>query len=192
MAAAYIVTLPSEGGHTLRHGVDTVVVYAEDANQAKEAAGALFGGDSAWTGATATAIAAGDYDGWTLRVRLADPAKAVTASDYYVADVSVEGDSTNNTIDELVALAVTALNANDAIAGAAYNLTTQVLTVAETTDGLGDHVLSVEFTHPDFEGPIPSLVSTIVDEGAAGAAVTVTFSADTVVPPKLYGKATQR
>lgn len=193
MAAAYIVTLPlTEGGKSLRDGVNSVVVYAEDTSQAKEAAAALFNGDAAWSSATVTAIAAGDYTGWTVRVRLSDPDKAVTASDYTMVDVSVTGDATNNTIDEVAALLVTALNATSAIAGAAYNATTQVLTVAETTDGLGDHVLRVDFTHPSFEQPIASLVGTIVDEGSAGAAVTVTLKADAVVPPKLYGKGVQK
>lgn len=193
MAAAYIVTLPlTEGGKTLRHDTNMVVVYADDADAAKAAAAAVFGGDAAWSGATATAIAVGDYDGWTLRIRLADPDKGPSDPDYYVVDVSVVGTSTDNTIDELAALAVTALNATTPLAGAAYNSTTQVLTVAETTDVLGDHILSVEFTHPNYELPIAALVGTIVDEGAGSAAVTVTLKADAYGPPKLYGKGNQR
>ncbi len=185
MAAAYIVSLPVEGGQTRREGVRSVVVYAESTAQAKEAANALYGGDSSWANATVTAIAApANYSGWTLRLRLAAPnAPAGT----YAFDVSVTGDATNDTIDELAALAVTALNAT-AIDNAAYNSTTQVLTVAGAADNLGQYVLQAEFTHPDFQLPISSLIVSKTDAaGSAATAVTVTFNADAVVPPKLYG-----
>ncbi len=187
MAAAYYVTLPLEGGQTLRNGVNAVVVYAEDATQAKEAAAARFDGDSAWSGSTATAIIAGDYSGWTLRLRLFAAASTVP-----LVDVSVLGDATNNLIDEVAALAVTALNATAPIAGAAYNSTTQVLTVAETTDVLGNLALVAEFTHADFASPVASLVGAIVDEGLSSAAITVTLKADAIIPPKLYGSVAQR
>jgi hypothetical protein len=189
MAAAYLVTLPSEGGQTLRHNINGVVVYAEDATQAKEAAAALFGGDSAWSGSTATAIAApSNYSGWTLRLRLQAPG---ALPGVYAIDVSVLGDATNDTIDELAALAVTALNAT-VINAAAYNTTTQVLTVAGAADNLGNHLLTAEFTHPDFELPVASLVSSKVDGGVVAADVTVTLRADAIIPPKVYGKATMR
>jgi hypothetical protein len=189
MAAAYLVTLPIEGGQTLRHNVNAIVVYADDATKAKEAAGARFGGDSAWTGATATAIAAGDYAGWTLRIRLKAPNSGLGV---YAVDVSVLGDATDNTIDELAAKAVIALNALSNIAGSAYNSTTQVLTVSDATDALGNHAMTVEFSHADYELPVASLVSTIVDEGVAAAVTSVTFLADAVAPPKFYGAATLR
>jgi hypothetical protein len=190
MAGAYIVTLPLASGKTLRDNTNMVVVHAEDAAQAKEAAAALYGGDAPWSEATATAIAAGDYSGWTVRVRLYDPDDTVPLVP--VVDVSVLGDATTNTIDEVAAALVTALNATTPISNAAYNSTTQVLTVAAIADGLGDHILQVEFTHPDFAGSIDSLFTTVVDEGIAGADVTVTFRGDTYVTPKLYGKGTQR
>lgn len=188
MAAAYLVTLPSEGGQTLINGVNALVVYADSDTAAKEAAAAAFSGDSKWTGATATAIAAiaaGDYDGWTMRVKLYDPDDVRNP----VVNVAVTGDATTNLIDEMAAAMVTALNNTALLTAAAYDSTTQVLTVVDaSTDAYGDHILEVEFTHADFPIPVASLVGTIADEGTAGSSdVTVTLKADAYGPPKLYG-----
>lgn len=185
MAAAYLVTLPSEGGQTLINGVNALVVYADSDTDAKVAAAAAFNGDSKWTGATATAIAVGDYNGWTMRVKLYDPDDVRNP----VVNVAVTGDSTNNTIDELAALMVTALNNTALLTAAAYDATGQVLTVVDaSTDAYGDHILEVEFTHADFPVPVASLVGAIADEGTAGSSdVTVTLKADAYGPPKLYG-----
>lgn len=185
MAAAYLVTLPSEGGQTLINGVNAIVVYADSDTAAKEAAAAAFNGDSKWSGATATAIAAGDYNGWTMRVKLYDPDDVRNP----VLNVAVTGDATDNTVDELAAKMVTALNATALLTAAAYDATGQVLTVVDaSTDAYGDHILEVEFTHADFPIPVASLVGTIADEGTAGSSdVTVTLKADAYGPPKLYG-----
>lgn len=186
MAAAYLVTLPSEGGQTLINGVNALVVYADSDTAAKEAAAARFNGDSKWSGATATAITIGDYNGWTMRVKLYDPEVSVRNP---VLNVAVVGDGTNNTIDEVAALMVTALNATALLTAAAYDSTTQVLTVVDaSTDAFGDHLLEVEFTHADFPIPVAALVGTIADGGTAGSSdVTVTLKADAYGPPKLYG-----
>jgi hypothetical protein len=186
MAAAYLVTLPAEGGQTLINGVNALVVYADSDTAAKAAAAAAFNGDSKWTGATATAIVIGDYAGWTMRVKLYDPDVSVTVP---ALNVAVVGDATNNTIDEVAALMVTALNATALLTAAAYDSTTQVLTVVDaSTDAYGDYILEVEFTHADFPNPVAELVGTIADEGTAGSSdVTVTLKAAAYGPPKLYG-----
>lgn len=185
MAAAYLVTLPSEGGQTLINGVNAIVVYADSDTAAKEAAACRFNGDSKWSGATATAIAIGDYNGWTMRVKLFAPADLRNP----VLNVAVTGDGTNNTIDEVAALMVTALNATALLSAAAYDATGQVLTVVDaSTDAYGNYKLAVEFTSADFPIPVTALVGTIADGGTAGSSdVTVALKADAYGPPKLYG-----
>lgn len=76
--------------------------------------------------------------------------------------------------------AVVELNALSNIAGAAYNASTNVLTVAQTTDALGDHKLIATLINRNWEDAvtIPGFIGAIVDGGAGGDAVTVTFGAD--------------
>ncbi len=182
MAGPYLVTLDTARlGRTLKNGCNAMLVYANDDTAAKEACAAKFDGDgAAWTSneATATAIAAGtDFNGWTLKVSIFGATFNKT--------FSVVGDVTNNTIDEIAALMVIALNADAAIAGAAYNSTSQVLKVAETTDNLGAHDIAVELIPPNGYSSIASLIGTIVDHGIAGAVLSAVLPADAAVIPSV-------
>lgn len=179
---AYLVTLDnSRCGRTLKNGCNAMVVFAADATAAKEACAAKFDGDgSAWNSSEATAtaiVAASDFNGWSLAIDIFGPDLNTT--------VTVVGDATNNTIDEIAALMVTALNALAEIANASYNSTTQVLTVAAIADGIGDHNIAVRLTPPSGYGAVPSLIGTIVDNGIAGAVLTVVLPADAAVVPSV-------
>lgn len=188
-ASAFVVTIDgSVEGRGLRNGVDTAVVWANDATDAKAIAEATFAYDqpAVWANATATAVAAAtNMLGWHLHVKVTDNATGLA-----VVDVTVVGAGSDDTIDEIAALAVTALNATAPIAGAAYNSSTQVLKVAETTDGLGDNFLTVEW-YPAGAAQnvaIPGFLVSKVDGGAAGDALTATFPADAYTVPAVIAK----
>lgn len=171
-------------------GVTALAVMADDEAGARAVANTYSIKDrpGAWTNATVTEITASlaTLIGYSFRFVLSHPTtKAV------VVDVTVNGDATNDTIDEVAALAVTALNATTPLANAAYNATTNVLSVAGAADNLGTHVLAVEVRAPNGE-IIPGgagLVGAIVDEGAADAAVTVALKADAAVTPTVVAAA---
>jgi len=179
---AYTVVAPAVSGLTLVGGADVMVVFATDAAQAKEIAASKYDSDGAcWASATVTAIAAdADFEGWTFQIVIGGGCG--TGNDE-PATFTYVGTAANNTIDEIAAQLVILLNAHADIAGAAYNTTTQVLTIAETTDGLGDQTVEVTITPPDGKADIASLVSTIVDGGAAADALKVTLPADAAVIP---------
>lgn len=174
---AYLVTLDrSKTGRTLTDGADAMVIFASSGTIAKQVAAAKNDGEgNAWiTDGTATEIvAATNWLGWTFRAQLAD------------VDVSVTSSGANDTIDEIAALLVTALNATAAIANAAYNATTNVLTVAGTADALGDQQLFFTITPPSGKSEVAGLVGAVVDGGAEADAVTVTLPADAAVVPSV-------
>lgn len=185
---AYTVTLPATTGLTKKHGADTVVVFAENAADAKAIAKSRFDGDgsASWDAATVTEVAAAaDLEGWRLRVQIVDLETPL--------DITVTG-AASATVDSIAALMVTALNATAPIAGAAYNSTTQELKVAETTDGIGDKNIIVEFLPPlsttlwPGAVSIPGFVGAIVDGGSAADAITVTLGADARAKPAYYGQ----
>lgn len=181
---AYFVTLDqSKSGHQLRGGGDAMVVFAANATAAMEICAAKYPSDGlAWLNdATATEIeAAADFNGWTLRILIQS---GLGAGGDEHGEFVVTGTATDNTIDEIAALMVTALNAHADIAGAAYNATSNTLTIAQTTDGLGDQTVEVSLTPPGGESEIPSLIGTITDGGVAGDALTVVLPADAVEIP---------
>lgn len=186
---AYYVTLNREKvGMTLPEGADSLILFADDATMAKQLAQAHFSfSDAHWNSGYATVTevaAASDWNGWTFRVTVA-PGES---SQIQVTKVA---DATDNTIDEIAAALVVLLNATS-IDNAAYNSTTQVLTVAGAADALGDKELKVEIIPPNGFDSVASLVGTIVDAGSSGDAVTVVLPADADAVPKLYGKASQR
>ena len=189
---AYLVSLPSSGGQVLRGGNDSVIVWAEDATQAKSLASAAMIGDvpaAAWAGATATALVVGtELEGWVFTVNLRDLADPFTE-----ISVSVTGTNGQN-IDNIGAALVTALNGT-VINGAAYNSGTNVLTIVETTDNMGDWFIEC-FAKPPGSATSTSLIGfgdtaasvsgffTSLDAiGAANAARTVTLVA---ALPALY------
>lgn len=183
---AYLVTLDREkGGHTLPEGADAMAVFAADATAAKEICAAKYDGDgAAWaTDGTATQIVAdADFNGWTFKVSVLD---GLGAGSDEPGTATAVGDATDNTIDEIAALLVIALNALTGIANASYNSTTNVLTVATGGGGddLGDQTVVVEITPPNGKSSVPSLVGTITHEGTATDALTVGLPADDAVIP---------
>lgn len=95
-AGAYIVTVDgSVEGRSLRNGVDTAVVYANSAADAKAITEATlaYTQPAVWAAATATlAAAAADMAGWRLRVRLtAPPAAAYNPVTTYTTGNEVTG-----------------------------------------------------------------------------------------------------
>jgi hypothetical protein len=187
MAAAYSIKFDEAyAGLGSRNGIKGAVVYANDATDAKALLEALYSDDvdGNWANATATAIAAAaNMVGWTLRVQV------LTPEGVSLYDVEVIGAGADDTIDEIAALMVIALNAT-AIDGAAYNSGTQVLTIAETTDNLGDHHTLVEWYAPSpaTRKAIPGFVVDKSVIGAANTAVTATFAADSYSVPKVIDK----
>lgn len=192
MAAAYLVTQAAGAVGTRKGGADSAVVYAADAASARMVAATQNGGDGTglgmWSGATVTEIAVGsEMEGWTARVVFTDPVTPFTV---------IEGDyvgTNGQTIDQFgTALAAAIENftgANGVIEGAAYNTGTNVLTLAETTDGIGDWSVAFYMFPPgvDTDDPANSdttMFSSLTDGGASGDALAVTL-ANTI--PANYG-----
>jgi hypothetical protein len=183
----------SKPGYTLQGGANGMIIRANSTAEAKAFAKAVLGFDvdAPWAGATVTAIADptdwADPTIWGFRVIISNPTTGAE-----VERVEVYSDSSNDTIDEIAALLVTALNATASIAGAAYNTGTQVLTIAETTDTLGDMRVDL-FSWPVISGQeerkdllIGTFFGAITDEGMSSAALSVTLGADALVPPMIY------
>lgn len=180
---AYLVTLnPARSGLTLRGEVRSMVIFAASAALAKEVAAASIDGDGLpWSEATATEIvAATDWAGWTFRAYIYG---GLGVDNDEAARVEVVADATTNTIDEVGAALVTALNALSDVSGAAYDNATNVLTVTGAADSLGDQKIGLEIIPPGGSSPVPGLVGAITDEGLAGAATTVALPADDAVVP---------
>lgn len=196
MAAAYLVTLPLKGGMTLKGGNDSVIVWADDATQAKSLASAAMSNDvpaAAWTNATATALVVGtELEGWTFTINLVDPVTPFTelSASYTGANAA--------TIDTVGTALAAALNALDGIAGAAYDTGTNVLTIVETTDSMGDWAIEAYATPPstatgtsligfgDTGARVSGFFGAITAAGAAGIARTSTLVA---ALPALYALA---
>lgn len=183
--AFYLVTAKS--GNDLVNGVKNVVIEGNSSTEAKHLCDALVGSDGAWSGATVTTLSAGastDYVGWKYRVVIgksaAFPSAIVGANVVDVSYTAVASDTT----DLIGAALVTALNATAQIAGSAYNTGTNVLTVAETTDDMGDSTVRVEITPKGCLEPLPAgdLYSALTHQGAHGAALKVTLTAAAVIP----------
>lgn len=169
---------------------DAAVVIANGTTEAKKMAGGVFDGDAqaVWDAATVTslatlpAIAALPLTGWVFNVQVG----ASGAN----ANVTVTGDS-DDTLDDIGAKLVVALNAT-AINGAAYNTSTNVLTVAETTDTLGDKDVTILVTPPtgffigSFTWVQADLVASVTDLGSSGAALKITFSTTWQVPTVVF------
>lgn len=181
MAGAYLVTLPESAKVTLKNAVDSVLLWAEDAADAKALAKAQYAGaasDAAWDASTATLAAAGaDLEGWRLRIKIYGGTVDET---FTVAGAAAA------TVDDIGDLMVIALNANANIANAAY--ATPDLTIASIADGIGDHAVNAYWLPPvggDWEDEsvsIPGFLGAIVDEGIAGAALTLALVPANAIP----------
>ncbi len=166
--AAYLVFLPLGTNIARINDVNAVIAYGADAAAAKALAKAAHPANpTLWDNALAMAIGSNlPLLGWTFTVEIEGQEA-----------VSVTGGWTSNTIDAIAAALVTALDALDDVAAAAYNSSTNVLTAAGVADELGDMALTVTVTDPNGVSQ-PSFFSTIVDEGDPEDALTVTFTAD--------------
>ena len=176
---AYLVTRDlTKGAQVLFNGADAAVVFAADAAAAKEICQSMIAGaNAAWSSdVTVTEIVAdADWNGWVFTIGITGGTVNAT--------VTYTGDATTNLIDEMGAKLVIECNAVTGIAGSAYNTTTQVLKVAETTDGIGDHAIVVSITPPGGDSSVGELVGTIVDEGSSGDLLSVILPADAAVIP---------
>jgi len=190
-ASAFLVQLPETSGRTLKNRVNAVVVWAEDATDAKALGKAAFSGisNAIWNGATATALVVPtELEGHRLQVRVLDTLG--DPLDDYAAGVGEDnswvevtaGDTDD--IDDMGTDMATAINAAYAsIANAAYDTGTNVLTAAAIADNIGTHTLQARMYLPEggsYGEPdiaIPSFIGTITHEGAAGAALTVVLNA---------------
>ena len=128
-----------------------------------------------------TGIAPPDKAHWSLVLGVGQPA----------VDQTVTG-AAAATVDSIAALMVTALNADPSglIAAASYDATGNVLTLAETTDDIGNYTASVEmYAAGSSENvPIPGFVTAITHQGSAGAHLTATLAADSYTIPKVIAK----
>jgi len=178
---AYLVTLDrNKSGHNLTHGADAMVVFAASDTIAKQTAAAKFDGLAWLNDSTVTEITAGaDWDGWTFNVTVLGG-----GPDGAPISVTVVGDATDNTVDEIAAALVTALNATQ-INAASYDAVTNTLTIAGAADALGDQQVAVRITPPGGKSPIDALVGAITDGGASGAALSVVLPADAAVVPRV-------
>lgn len=180
--ALYLLELPKLGGGSRHDDVGAMVVEADSVADARLLASAQFAGDSNWSDATATTIATGvasDWQGFTYRVRIGGGAAQTVE-----VDVSTTGGAAA-TIDGIGAALVTALNATPDIANALYTGATNTLTAAAIADGIGDATLTLEVTPPGASEPVAFLTGAIVDQGAAGADLTVVLTEPTAIPAVL-------
>lgn len=198
--ALFLVTLPA--GKTFMDGADAMIVSAADSANALIAANSRYGGDPDWATATVTTLAdvasnaANALVGWTFRCIV-----TTTATGVIVADVTVTGDATNDTLDEIGTLLATGLNATS-INNASYTAASQVLIVATGAgDVLGDRHVRMEIFPPAVTQPGGQMnkpvhhsgfVAGIVHQGAAGADLSVTFQADTFVVPRVLATLASR
>lgn len=179
----YHVSLPETAKTILKEGKDVFVVVAQSAAEALLVAKASvhLPSDEAWAAATATLLAdSADLAGWRAKISIYDTVAAL------VEQVEVTGVTVAD-FDSIGALLVTALNLTTSIAGAAYS--TPALTIAETTDSLGDHTVVAEFLPPTtWDDPtitFPAFYASLVHEGASGAALTVNLI-DVATPEVLW------
>ena len=184
MAAGFFyIKVPEDAKIQLEAGHDSLIVSAESSAEAILAAKAVLHmpSDAAWASATPVALAqVTDLVGWRAKCSIYD-----TAGDL-VESVTVTAVATDD-FDDIGNDLVTALNLTTSIAGAAY--ATPALTIAETTDGIGDHTVVFEFLPPiTWDDPsitFPAMYDTLVHEGAGGAALSISLN-DVVAPQVMY------
>jgi hypothetical protein len=177
----YKVSLSTETpGLQLKNGVNTILVEAVDATDAA----ALIQGhmvsqdDQLWGNATVTEVTNA-----TDLSPVVNPETGQTNSFVFTLVVSgahvgtytytaVAGDD----LDDVMAALVILLNADAAIAGAAW--ATPTLTLSDIADNIGDAIVTTTVTYGGTS--IVGQVGTTTDGGIAGAALTQVFS--TVAP----------
>ena len=179
----YHIQLTEDAKTFVEEGKDSAIVVAASAAEAKLVMKAHVGlpSDEAWADATVTEITEGaDLEYWRCRISIYDTGAALVETVTVVADSGDDFDAIGNDL-------VTALNLTSSIAGAAY--ATPALTIAETTDTLGDHTVLIEFLPPvTWDDPTISFDTfwdTLVHEGVGGAALSVSLN-DVVLPAVKY------
>jgi hypothetical protein len=181
----YVLRINAEkSGHQLPNGANAAVVYAPDPTVAKAILAAQFDGDgAAWEvdGDATEAGPASSWQGWKFDLTIHG---GLGVGGQEPLTVSFTADGVDNTLDLIGAQLVTQLNAHPDIAGASYDGPTNVLTVADAGDGLGDQTVSVMMTPPFAVSSFPGPVG-ITHQGAAGDPLFVAFppdATDTDVP----------
>lgn len=179
----YYVKVPEDAKISLVEGKDVLIVSAESSAEAILAAKAKLHlpSDAAWVSSTPVLLAhVTDLIGWRAKIKIYDTAGDLVHTVEVTAVITDDFDDLGNDL-------VTALNALTGIAGAAY--ATPALTIAETTDGIGDHTVVFEFLPPitqdDPSITFPAFYDTLVHEGAGGAALSISLN-DVVAPTVLY------
>lgn len=180
----YRVIVPEDARLDLVEGKDTLIISAETSAEAILTAKAYLHlpSDAAWASSTPVVLAHdADLEGWRLKVTITDTdGTTITATATVTA---ASGDD----FDAIGDLMVIALNADDDIAGAAYS--TPNLKIAETTDGLGDQTVTMQFLPPiTWDDPtidFPEFFGTLVHEGVSGDALTLVLK-DVVAPTVMY------
>lgn len=189
MAAGPRLVVQTDGAKINFEGCDAIAVHANSDADAIAVAQSLYDGDTdaAWANAVITTMAAGaNMLGWRFHV------KVTSALNVTLYDVTVVGAGSDDTIDEIAALMVIALEAaGGASLTPSYNSGTQVLTIATIGDGIGDAKVVAEWFAPSADVKqnvaVPGFVVSKVDGGVAGAVLTATLAADAYSIPKVYG-----
>lgn len=188
-------TLTNVDGHVLKAG--SAAGSLTNLFHAINASGGVSGTDYAALTTANTQVVATNPSGTTVVVTAitagsAGNAIATTEVSTHLswgAATLAGGVGTASGLSSLALGMVAALNATTPISGAAWNDSTHVLKVAETTDGLGDHRVFAYFIPSGADTTelktIDGLVASKVDAGAAGDALTLTLRADTHTVPTI-------
>lgn len=187
---AYLVQLPDQSGFTLQGGANTVSVFAEDAADARIMAERVSNVDAAdWANATVTEVAEpSDLLGWRLRCQILDPSDGSVVQDFTYTGIA------SDALDDMGAGLAALFNVPYT---AAYNATTQVITLATGAgaDDLGDQEVRVGMFPPDSDSDsgdlrllsetngVASAIDSVTDQGLSTADLEVTLSSDAWVVP---------
>ncbi len=198
--AIYLLEMPRGSTRARVGGVNQMVVSAESAADAKLIAASQYSGDSVWSDSDDTALTdvtfatAAAMVGWRFTIQVTG-----TTED----SVTVTGDVTDDTLDEIGTELAVQLNTMTEIAGASYTTGTQTLIVAlgSGNDDLGDQTVRITIYPPIVTKPGGRVnqdvdmetvfVSSITHEGVSSADLTVVFNADTTVLPVVVAEGKQ-
>lgn len=173
-ASAFLVQLEAANTGPKLNGCNAAVVYAATSADAIAIAKAGQSGDNdaGWDAASVTAIApATDLSGYVLRIATVDTSPVI--------DVAVTGGA-SATVDSMGSAIAAALSAAGRTS-ASYTASANLVTVAVAAESLGAKDVVAEFKTGGVA--IPSLLGTVTDKGAAGAALTVALVTDSPVVP---------
>lgn len=133
-ATPYSVVLPA-GGHQVLNGNNALIVIAGNTTDAKAAAQAFTDSDAApWDQATVTALVE-DPSLQNLRIDIGIVADMDNAfEDDFLLQYVVPQGASADTVDEIGALLVAALNATPELAGVTYTSGSDTVTIVETNN----------------------------------------------------------